>query len=55
LWRSPATYYLVLEDKVVPRIEALVGGASLHLVRSSGGKSLFSNREPVVAARARRF
>lgn len=45
---------LVVEDKAIPRIEALVGGASLHLVRASGGKSLFSNREPAVAARARR-
>ncbi|MGC9973422.1 MAG: glycosyltransferase family 39 protein [Bryobacteraceae bacterium] len=54
LWRSPATYYLVVEDQAIPRIEALVGCASLHLVRASGGKSLFSNREPAVAARARR-
>ena len=54
LWGSPARYYLVVEDRNIPRIEALAGGATFHLVRASGGKSLFTNREPAVAARARR-
>lgn len=55
LWLSPLRYYLVVEDKAMPRIERLLGGANLYLVRASGGKSLFSNREPVVAARAGRY
>jgi hypothetical protein len=50
LWRRPALYYLVIEDRALPRIEALVESGRLRLLHSSGGKSLFSNREPVAVA-----
>ena len=43
LWRTPATYYLVVERPAVPRIQALTGADALHVVVSSGGKSLFTN------------
>jgi 4-amino-4-deoxy-L-arabinose transferase-like glycosyltransferase len=43
-WSSGERYYLVVENPSVPRIQALVGDAALHLVRESGGKSLFVNR-----------
>jgi len=45
LWRSPERYYLTVERSALPRIEALVGRASLHLVRESGGKYLYSNQQ----------
>jgi 4-amino-4-deoxy-L-arabinose transferase-like glycosyltransferase len=44
LWTGADRYYLVIENPSVPRISALVGDSALHLVKSSGGKSLFVNR-----------
>jgi 4-amino-4-deoxy-L-arabinose transferase-like glycosyltransferase len=51
-WLSPARCYLLAEDRTLPRIEKLVGQESLHLIRWSGGKSLLSNRELALSARA---
>lgn len=45
LWKSPARYYLTVGRSALPRIEALVGRANLHLVRESGGKYLYSNQQ----------
>ncbi len=45
LWSAPARYYLVMDQFEVPRVERLVGRASLHLVAESGGKFLFTNHE----------
>jgi hypothetical protein len=44
LWRSDERTYLVLEGSKVASIEALLGKASMRLVKSSGGKFLFTNR-----------
>lgn len=44
LWRSSARHYLLIEGPSVSRIAARVGRDSLHLVRSAGGKFLFSNQ-----------
>jgi hypothetical protein len=55
LWNGPEAYYLAIEDRMLPKIEALVGSGNLHLVRWSGGKSLFSNREPAVVAQRGRL
>ena len=43
LWGEPKTCYLVAEAPKVARIERLVGPSSLHLLKESGGKYLFSN------------
>jgi hypothetical protein len=43
-WRRPDLHYLLVEGPSVPRIEGLVGRDSLHVVKASGGKYLFSNR-----------
>jgi hypothetical protein len=42
LWASPERYYLVVEGPQIPRIEKLAGGR-LVAVKSSGGKTLFTN------------
>jgi hypothetical protein len=42
-WRSPRRHYLLVEGPSVPRLERLVGRERMRLVRSSGGKFLFSN------------
>lgn len=44
LWRSDQRTYLVLEGPKVARIETILGKAYMHLVKSSGGKFLFTNR-----------
>lgn len=43
LWRSQDLYYLLIEKPSVQRVASLVGEASLHLVKESGGKYLFAN------------
>jgi 4-amino-4-deoxy-L-arabinose transferase-like glycosyltransferase len=43
-WRKPARAYLILEGPKLSGIEALLGRESLHLVKTSGGKYLFSNQ-----------
>lgn len=42
-WRSTGRYYLFLENPAIERVKRLLG-ADVHLVRSIGGKSLFTNR-----------
>lgn len=42
-WRRPELHYLLVEGPSLPRLEALVGKHSLHLVKAAGGKSLFAN------------
>lgn len=44
LWKSGRRCYLLMEGPSVPRAEKLVGRDSLHTVRESGGKYLFSNQ-----------
>ena len=44
LWPGPQRYYLLADDRRLPHLQALLG-VSLHLVRESGGKYLFTNRE----------
>ncbi len=41
-WRSSTRYYLLIENPAVDRVRKLLG-ADLHLVRTIGGKSLYSN------------
>jgi 4-amino-4-deoxy-L-arabinose transferase-like glycosyltransferase len=43
LWAKPERYYLLVEGPTVPRMEALVGRAALHVIAESGGKFLMSN------------
>ncbi len=43
LWRRPQRYYVLVEKPSIPRLAALVGSQSLHLVKESGGKFLFTN------------
>jgi 4-amino-4-deoxy-L-arabinose transferase-like glycosyltransferase len=43
-WESPDRYYLIIENRSIPRVAALVGASALRLVKESGGKSLFVNR-----------
>lgn len=45
LWLSPKRYYLAIQAKQVPRLEALVGDQCLKKVTMSGGKVLFTNHE----------
>lgn len=42
-WLGPDRWYLLAENRTVPRLEKLVGAENLHLLRASGGKSLFVN------------
>jgi hypothetical protein len=44
LWTGAARYYLVAEGPARPRLEKLLGAGSLHVVKASGGKYLFTNR-----------
>jgi len=44
LWRASQRCYLLVERPSVGRIEGLLGRRNLHVVASSGGKFLFSNR-----------
>ena len=41
-WRSSARYYLFIENPAVERVRKILG-ADLHLVRTIGGKSLYTN------------
>lgn len=43
LWMTGQRFYLLVEGPAVPRILRLVGRSSLHTVKESGGKFLFSN------------
>ena len=44
-WASRDRHYLVIEKPSVPRLEAILGKDTLHTVRESGGKYLFTNLE----------
>ena len=44
-WASRDRHYLVIEKPSVPRLEAILGKDTLHIVRESGGKYLFTNLE----------
>jgi hypothetical protein len=44
LWLSPDRYYLVAAESALPRLEKLVGSERLHVILTSGGKVLLSNR-----------
>ncbi|MBZ5593820.1 MAG: glycosyltransferase family 39 protein [Acidobacteriia bacterium] len=44
LWMQPNRFCLVANGPAVPRFQKLVGKATLHLVKESGGKFLFTNR-----------
>lgn len=46
LWRESERSYLLVEKPAVPRIESLAGKESLHLVKESGGKFLYTNHAP---------
>jgi len=52
LWESAERYYLVIENRLLPRIQNLVGAGSLHVVKTSGGKTLFANLPDLTAAMA---
>jgi 4-amino-4-deoxy-L-arabinose transferase-like glycosyltransferase len=43
-WQSPNRYYLLADGTVAASMGKLLGAESLHVVRESGGKFLFSNR-----------
>lgn len=43
MWRKERRYYLLVEKPSVTRLASLVGSGSLHLVKESGGKFLFTN------------
>jgi 4-amino-4-deoxy-L-arabinose transferase-like glycosyltransferase len=43
LWRSADRYYLLTDHEDLPRIDQLVGAASIHVVAESGGKYLLTN------------
>jgi hypothetical protein len=45
LWRSAERWYLLAERPALPRLEALLGKESLHVVHESGGKFLLANHE----------
>jgi 4-amino-4-deoxy-L-arabinose transferase-like glycosyltransferase len=49
LWQQPERKYLTASASALPRLQALVGAASLHLVRAAGGKVLLTNH-PLAAA-----
>jgi len=44
-WASPDRYYLVVEKPSVARLESIVGKSALRVVKESGGKYLFGNKE----------
>jgi 4-amino-4-deoxy-L-arabinose transferase-like glycosyltransferase len=45
MWLSPERVYTVADHSQIPRFVSLVGDGALHMVRQSGGKALFTNRE----------
>jgi len=46
LWTGTERAYLLVEGPSVERIRTLVKPAALHLVKESGGKSLYVNHLP---------
>jgi hypothetical protein len=44
LWREPDRRYLLVEGPKLPRIRGLLDDSTLHLVKESGGKYLFTNQ-----------
>jgi hypothetical protein len=44
LWHSGDRYYLLARSEDLSRIETLVGRSSIHIISSSGGKSLLCNQ-----------
>ncbi len=44
LWDSPKRYYLIAENPQIPRLTKLLGAGGLHVVKETGGKTLFANR-----------
>jgi 4-amino-4-deoxy-L-arabinose transferase-like glycosyltransferase len=44
LWPKSERRYLVAGRSAIPRLKTLLGGSNLHLVRSTGGKYLFTNQ-----------
>jgi hypothetical protein len=44
LWRSGDRYYLLADHEDLPHIHELVGASSVHVVKKSGGKFLFTNQ-----------
>jgi 4-amino-4-deoxy-L-arabinose transferase-like glycosyltransferase len=49
-WLSPDLYYICVEKPQVARLEKLAGAGGLHLLIESGGKFVFANQLPPVAA-----
>ena len=45
VWRSSARYYLFIENSAVERLRTILG-ADLHLVKTIGGKSIYTNGPP---------
>jgi 4-amino-4-deoxy-L-arabinose transferase-like glycosyltransferase len=43
LWLGERRYYLVAEDSSLDRFQKAVGKANIHVVSTSGGKTLFTN------------
>lgn len=52
LWNGPERCYLVVENRRLPDIQKLAGAGNLHVVETSGGKTLFTNRPGTTAAEA---
>ena len=44
LWKSPARHYLVIEAPALKNVQKWAGKQNLYLVKSSGGKLLYSNQ-----------
>ena len=44
MWERPERCYLVITEKAVGRLRAMVDPAALHVVAQSGGKLLLTNR-----------
>jgi hypothetical protein len=42
-WSQTARLYLTAHNSALPRLQALLGTSSLHVVRAAGGKFLFTN------------
>src|SRR5262249_22302904 len=53
IWLGPQRCYLVANQKVVPRLESLVGREHLNVLAASGGKVVLTNRA-VAQARSRK-
>ena len=43
-WQASQRHYLAASANEVPRLQALLGAANLHLVRAAGGKLLLTNQ-----------